>query len=335
MREPSWEIDDELVETRVYFEPTTDEVDAEAATPAPLPHAPYAQPAAPYVLPQAQYVQAQPYVPPQMPMAYVPLASIEYARAYAHTPPYPQPRAHAPQPRARPVHARGTQPNAHAPRASHSRRIGMLVGATCVMAGILIAVASPDWRAHASNKPAVASAPMPVVTPIETMAVITPAPAITQVAPATPAPAATIPAEAPVAAPPIVAPAPVVVPAVAPAPTVAPAPAPAEVTLDPVPVPTNHRHHRKTAAASAAVAAAPAVATDDSATGTLEIASKPPCTIVIDDKRTGLTTPQRSIELAVGKHQVTLTNADEGIQLTTEVVVTADHATRLIRDFTN
>jgi hypothetical protein len=68
--------------------------------------------------------------------------------------------------------------------------------------------------------------------------------------------------------------------------------------------------------------------------GTLDITSKPPCAIAIDGEATGLMTPRRALELPIGTHEITLTNSDEGIQLTTEVVISADHATQLIQDFT-
>ena len=55
---------------------------------------------------------------------------------------------------------------------------------------------------------------------------------------------------------------------------------------------------------------------------------------MLDGKDTGLTTPQRALKLPIGAHQVTLTNAEQGIQLTTEVEISADHPTQLIQDFT-
>jgi hypothetical protein len=69
-------------------------------------------------------------------------------------------------------------------------------------------------------------------------------------------------------------------------------------------------------------------------TGTLELSTKPPCEIVIDGRSTGFTTPRKGISVPAGRHRVTLENAAAGIRLTTELIVTAGHATRMIRDFT-
>ena len=69
--------------------------------------------------------------------------------------------------------------------------------------------------------------------------------------------------------------------------------------------------------------------------GTLAVSTKPPCSISIDGKDTGLVAPQRGIALAPGKHDITLTNAEAGVQLTTEVEINAKKSTRLIRDFTD
>ena len=127
-------------------------------------------------------------------------------------------------------------------------------------------------------------------------------------------------------------------PAAAPEPAVVAPPTPAA----PAPVaPVARRHVRAVAAAVPVVHAThavravvapvePAVTT----TGTLVVSSKPPTSIVVDGKPTGLTTPQKSLSLSVGHHEITLTNAGEGISLTTEVEITADHATRLVQDFT-
>ncbi|HEY5945952.1 MAG TPA: hypothetical protein VIV40_10700 [Kofleriaceae bacterium] len=66
--------------------------------------------------------------------------------------------------------------------------------------------------------------------------------------------------------------------------------------------------------------------------GTLMVSSKPPCEIQIDGKPTGLTTPQRSIPLAVGAHKITFINAAEGIKKTVAVSISADQSTKLIQD---
>jgi hypothetical protein len=67
-------------------------------------------------------------------------------------------------------------------------------------------------------------------------------------------------------------------------------------------------------------------------TGVLMISSKPPCEIVIDGVPTGLTTPQRAIKLAAGKHRITLVNTAEKIKKTVAVEITADQPTKVIQD---
>lgn len=78
-----------------------------------------------------------------------------------------------------------------------------------------------------------------------------------------------------------------------------------------------------------AAAAAPETSTGP---GTLMVSSKPPCEIVIDGKPTGLTTPQRSIELTAGTHKVTFVNAGAGINKTVTVKIKAGQPTKLIQD---
>ena len=95
-----------------------------------------------------------------------------------------------------------------------------------------------------------------------------------------------------------------------PAPAAAPAPAPV---------------HAARAAAPAKRAAG--------GSGTLMISTKPPCDIAIDGASTGLTAPQRSIKVAAGHHQLTLTNKAEHVKKTVAVEITANHATRVIKDF--
>ncbi|MEP6866812.1 MAG: PEGA domain-containing protein [Deltaproteobacteria bacterium] len=70
------------------------------------------------------------------------------------------------------------------------------------------------------------------------------------------------------------------------------------------------------------------------ATGMLRISSKPPCAIAIDGKPSGKTTPQAALALPIGSHQVTLTNEEQGIQLTTEVAIEAGKRTSVVQDFT-
>jgi len=67
--------------------------------------------------------------------------------------------------------------------------------------------------------------------------------------------------------------------------------------------------------------------------GTLMISTKPPCDIAIDGAPTGLTAPQKSISVAAGHHQLTLTNKAQHVKKTVAVDITANHATRVIKDF--
>ncbi len=84
-----------------------------------------------------------------------------------------------------------------------------------------------------------------------------------------------------------------------------------------------------------AIADEPAQATPKAAiaaNGTLMVSSKPPCEIHIDGAATGLTTPQRSIELAPGKHKITFVNQEAGIKKTVSVTIKAGEPTKLIQD---
>jgi hypothetical protein len=67
----------------------------------------------------------------------------------------------------------------------------------------------------------------------------------------------------------------------------------------------------------------------------LRVTTTPACAITIDDRPTGLVTPQVAIALPVGHHEVTLTNVTRGIQLTAEVQITADRTTPLAEDFSH
>jgi hypothetical protein len=115
---------------------------------------------------------------------------------------------------------------------------------------------------------------------------------------------------------------------IAPAPKVpTPTPTPVQVAAVQAPV----VHHEARAPREVRHEHAAPVAT---ATGTLRISSKPPCAIAIDGKPSGKTTPQAALALSVGSHQVTLTNEEQGIQLTTEVAIRADKPTSVVQDFT-
>ncbi len=70
----------------------------------------------------------------------------------------------------------------------------------------------------------------------------------------------------------------------------------------------------------------------DASMGILMVSTKPPCEILIDGKATGLVTPQRGIELPVGSHKVTFINEEMSIKKSFLVKVTAEKASKLIRD---
>lgn len=129
-----------------------------------------------------------------------------------------------------------------------------------------------------------------------------------------------------------------------PDPAAAPAAKPAE---------HHHHHHEQVASSDSPAKAAPvsvpkaqpavakskqvAIATPaatGSGDGILMVSAKPPCEIIVDGKPTHLMTPQRSISLAPGAHQITLVNAQIGIRKTVAVKVEAKQPTKLIKDFT-
>jgi hypothetical protein len=97
---------------------------------------------------------------------------------------------------------------------------------------------------------------------------------------------------------------------------------------EPAPAPTHHHH----AAATASIVT-PTWPAALPAKGSLRITAKPPCSIAIDGKPTGMLTPQAAIQLAPGHHSVTLTNAEQGISLTKDVTIEVDHPTSLIQNF--
>jgi hypothetical protein len=70
----------------------------------------------------------------------------------------------------------------------------------------------------------------------------------------------------------------------------------------------------------------------DGATGILMLASKPPCQILIDGQRTGLTTPHRSLKLPAGRHTITLVNEEHGIRERFTVTIRPGKATRVLKD---
>jgi hypothetical protein len=370
VRVSDWEIDEDLVETRVYFEPPAEALPSAAfrlarPSPAPLdvtlprrkvaatPSAPSPKAVRPepvyvapvYVAPPAAIVGPAAIVVPRAPVApraviYTPTEPVDFARHIA---------------------ARGTRPQPRVVRA-RSRWTLVLLYATCILGSAAIA-----WMVtalHGATATAAAPKATPTVSPIDVphdtvvhappAAVQPTGPAVTASAPSAPASAAqnapTVAATAlpeTTAAPVAIAATPIATPIATPSPT--PTPHPTQIqtpiaTPTPHPTPTRatiataHPTPMRAPATRHLKAAEVVVAKTDHpvatvATGTLDISSKPPCTITIDDRATGMTTPRRDVELPIGKHQVTLTNADEGIQLTMDVVITTGHTTKLIRDF--
>ncbi len=70
------------------------------------------------------------------------------------------------------------------------------------------------------------------------------------------------------------------------------------------------------------------------AKGVLMIGARPPCEIYINGRRTGLTTPQRSIKLRPGRYRITLVNREHRIKSTSRVTVKSGKKVRLIRNLT-
>jgi hypothetical protein len=89
------------------------------------------------------------------------------------------------------------------------------------------------------------------------------------------------------------------------------------------------------AAAGASSLAASEPVSSASGKGTLMLGSKPPCDILVDGRPTGLKTPQRSMELSAGTHEVVLVNADLGIEKKFKVRIAAGKTTKAIQDLTS
>ncbi len=68
--------------------------------------------------------------------------------------------------------------------------------------------------------------------------------------------------------------------------------------------------------------------------GTLMLGAKPPCDIIINGKKTGLSTPQRSIQLPEGTHRVVLVNTEHDIRKSFKVRIKPGRTTRAIQDLT-
>ncbi len=74
---------------------------------------------------------------------------------------------------------------------------------------------------------------------------------------------------------------------------------------------------------------------DSKGQGTLLVNAKPPCEIIVDGKRTGLTTPQRDLALKPGTHTILLINAENRIKKSSQVKISAGKPTRLVVDLTD
>ena len=194
------------------------------------------------------------------------------------------------------------------------------VAATAIIAwprGGAVAPATPAPVAAVAPAPA----PQPAVTPAPIAAAPTVAPIVTPAPVVTPAPAPV--AAEPVAAEPVAA-EPVAAEPVAPAPVAERAPARPARTRPAAPAPARQ---------PARVASKPAPAPTGGA-ALLMIGSKPPCDIVVDGKRTGLTTPQRALKLTPGPHKVTLVNKQYGISESFTVTAKAGAPVKVVKDLT-
>ncbi len=118
-------------------------------------------------------------------------------------------------------------------------------------------------------------------------------------------------------------------------------PPPRPVVPESRPEPRPRRTPRAPDGAGAGSSAAPESASDDAGDakargqGVLVLGSKPPCDIAIDGSTTGLHTPQKEIKLPVGRHRITLSNAEFGINETFTVDIKADAPEKLIKDYSD
>jgi hypothetical protein len=72
-----------------------------------------------------------------------------------------------------------------------------------------------------------------------------------------------------------------------------------------------------------------------SGSGTLMIGAKPQCKIYIDGKDTGLSTPQRALEVKAGTRRITLVNNDFNIKETFSVDVEPGQTAKVIKDYSD
>jgi hypothetical protein len=123
----------------------------------------------------------------------------------------------------------------------------------------------------------------------------------------------------------------------------APAPKHEHAAPAPAPAPVEHVAHAQVSddgdnPVTSQHKAAPkraATASATSSTGTLMIGAKPPCDIIIDGRATGLSTPQRSINLQPGSHNITLVNRANNIKKSFTVSINAGAPTKVVKDFTS
>jgi hypothetical protein len=119
----------------------------------------------------------------------------------------------------------------------------------------------------------------------------------------------------------------------------APPAQPKQIAASPATVqssPPTHASATKVALAKPAPKSSPPVANamlSSGPRGVLMISTKPPCEIIVDGKPTHLTTPQRSLPLTAGSHQLTLINTQQKIRKQLAVNIDAHHPTKLIEDF--
>jgi hypothetical protein len=125
------------------------------------------------------------------------------------------------------------------------------------------------------------------------------------------------------------------------APAIAPTPAApvAHVATTPAPAATTAPAAPKHTATKSAVATDVAVSHHETAApasgfGLLMISSKPPCSILIDGKPTGLMTPQRAMKLPAGTHHIGFVNAHENINRSFRMDVPAGKTSKIIEDLT-
>jgi PEGA domain len=80
--------------------------------------------------------------------------------------------------------------------------------------------------------------------------------------------------------------------------------------------------------ALAGVFAAPRAQADNDV-GYLTVKSVPAAHILIDDKDTGLSTPQTKMKLEVGRHRLTLVSSDQKLKRSLGFAITKDKETQL------